>query len=128
MTTLIRPDNNQPAPFVVAKGDYICLRTDCITPAVRWFPLAALDALNPVHTCAEPPLTDEKRRALIAERYAAAVARKNTPVIIVTSDMVGQLYPTRDSRQGIDLSLSSGVKIFTITPPTLWHESMRDAA
>lgn len=55
MAKLIRPDNNQPAEFICVNRGYICLRTSCITPAVRWFSLAQIEAVNPVATCAEPP-------------------------------------------------------------------------
>lgn len=55
MTTLTNPATGQPCEFVRAERGYVCLRTTCITPAVRWFPLSAIEAANPPATCAEPP-------------------------------------------------------------------------
>lgn len=55
MITLIRPDNHQPGEVVGVERGYICLRTTCITPAVRWYSAAAIAEVNPVYTCAEPP-------------------------------------------------------------------------
>lgn len=73
-----------------------------------------------------PPLTYAERCELIRNRFEAAKAR--VPVLILLPDMVGRLYPTNKSVQGCDPKQSRGVKIFTIDPPTLFHESMRPAA
>lgn len=55
MTTLLRPDNKQPAAYVTSRNGHICLRTDCLSPSVMWFSDAAMNKLNPVHTCEPPP-------------------------------------------------------------------------
>lgn len=55
MTTLINPANGQRCEYVRTERGFVCLRTSCITPAVRWFSMAQMDAVNPVATCAEPP-------------------------------------------------------------------------
>lgn len=61
---LIRPDNGQPAEYVTYLRGHVCLRTTCITPAVRWFtheqmmtanPMVKPDELEPVQGCALPP-------------------------------------------------------------------------
>ncbi len=55
MTTLINPANGQRCAFVRAERGYIALDTTQVTRAIRWFSEAAIDAVNPVATCAEPP-------------------------------------------------------------------------
>lgn len=56
MSKLISPANKQPCEFVAAKDGFICLRMDYVTPQVRWFTLTAIERVNPVATCALPPI------------------------------------------------------------------------
>lgn len=103
MTKLLRPDNLQPGEYVATVRGYVCLRTSCITPAVRWFPLAQIEAVNPVYACAAPPPIQ---------------GGKAQPVMVVT------LTP----EQAANVNASAGVVIKVVEPVSLFHESMTNAA
>ncbi len=46
MTHLIPPTHNRsPLEVVTVTGSHVCVRCTQITPAVRWFPLEAVDTL-----------------------------------------------------------------------------------
>ena len=55
-TLLISPANNQPCEFVASERGFVALRCDYISPQVRWFPIEAIEAVNPV-CCYPQPLT-----------------------------------------------------------------------
>lgn len=103
MTTLISPANNRPCEFVVARDGFVCLRQDYVTPQVRWFTLAAIERVNPVHTCAEPP--------------------KPLTVVLTPHMPIGDL---NKGIAGVVPSMSSGVRI--VRQPSLWHGAMREVA
>lgn len=63
MTKLIRPDNYQPAEYVATLRGHICLRMlDTVTPAVRWYSLASVVAVNGRAQVAEACKTPETPR------------------------------------------------------------------
>lgn len=113
MSKLIRPDNGQPAEFIEAKNGFICLRTSCISPAVRWFSDEQMFAVSPVATCAEPP------------PIQGCELPPRVIEIIVTPDMIGKEgKPGAKAIPGINPSECSGVVVKVMPPVSLWHESM----
>lgn len=55
MSMLLRPDNGQPAEYITYSRGYVCLRTTCITPAVRWFSHEQMLIANPMFEPAKQP-------------------------------------------------------------------------
>ena len=111
MTTLIRPDNGQPAAFVARLRGHICLRmADTVTPAVRWYKEAAVKACN---TAAD----------MIAAQLAADIEQAriewNWPHVFLTPDKAAQV------------NASANVRICIVKPApvviSLWHDSMTEA-
>jgi hypothetical protein len=49
MTTLLHPITRQPCEFVASLRGYVALRLTCtVSPAIQWFSLAQIEAVNPV--------------------------------------------------------------------------------
>jgi hypothetical protein len=56
MTTyLLHPVTRTPCAFVALLRGHVCLRADYVTPQTRWFPLAQIEAANPVYTVTPQP-------------------------------------------------------------------------
>jgi hypothetical protein len=110
MTTLLSPANKQPCEFVASVRGHVALRLTCtVSPAIQWFPIEAIEAANPVHTCAEPP----------------------QPLIIaLPADMLGQVGGGRGKNKrptipGVILADCAHVRV--IAPVSLYTDSMRAA-
>jgi hypothetical protein len=72
MTTLISPANKQPCEFVAARDGFVCLRQDYVSPQVRWFPIEAIEAVNPVYCY---PMPAPENETLILEPTPELVGR-----------------------------------------------------
>jgi hypothetical protein len=109
MTTLLSPANKQPCEFVASLRGYVALRQDYVSPQVRWFTLTAIERVNPVHTCAQPP----------------------QPLIIaLPADMLGQVGGGRGKNKrptipGVILADCAHVRV--IEPVTLWCDGLKVA-
>ena len=92
MTHLIHPITKQPCEFVASERGYVALRCDYVSPQVRWFTLAQIEAANPVATCAEPPqpltvvLSPEMAAHVNASANVVIVVRQPAPVISLWAD------------------------------------------
>lgn len=110
MTKLIRPDNGQPAEYVTYLRGHVCLRLlDTVTPAVRWFSDAAMFAVNPMSTCAEPPPTPRYQAVWERTPYALTIWQ---PVIALTPALAAN----------VNHVLGCSIKV--VPPVSLWHKDM----
>ena len=94
MSNLIHPITRQPCEFVASLRGYVALRLTCtVSPAIQWFSLAQIEAVNPVHTCAQPPqpltvvLTPEMAASVNASAGVRIVVRKPASITVYHSAM-----------------------------------------
>lgn len=108
---LIRPDNGQPAEYVTYLRGYVCLRTTCITPAVRWFSHEQMLVANPMFEPAKP-----------APAYRPAW-EVNPCSIVVWRPAITLWQPLVDNINHV-----AGVQVRTWgSKPTVWHEALKIA-
>jgi hypothetical protein len=129
MSNLIHPVTKQPCEFVASVRGFVALRLACtVSPAVQWFTLAQIEAVNPVHTCAEPQPQPYK------------VMGKNVWVDDTAEDFLGESALAKLRAQPLTVVLTPemaanvnhviGVSILVRKPApiTVYHSAMRPAA
>jgi hypothetical protein len=121
-TLLLRPDNNQPAAFVAYRDGMIALDTTCVTSAVRWFTMQAVQVCNPA-------------AKVLAAFDTGMVYDQPMPfkplIIALPADMIGQTPIPRGKNKrptipGVILAECAHVTV--IKPVSLWTPAMRPAA